>query len=114
MSPDPNHVLDRHLTVRVLSNARGEWEVLSAHSLCPHRYNTLDEATRAAYAVAYRDGPCELVVHDAYHRVVHTQHVEPGRPGATPGERNREWSSLALGGRAPRASLRPPPSGRAC
>ncbi len=82
MSPNPNHVLDRHLTVRVLLNARGEWEVLSAHSLRPHRYKTLDEATRAAYAVAYRDGPCELVVHDAYHRVAHAQHVEPGSPGA--------------------------------
>ncbi|MFZ0382225.1 MAG: hypothetical protein WAL38_30655 [Solirubrobacteraceae bacterium] len=81
MSPTPNHVLDRHLTVRVLLNARGEWEVVSPHSLRPHRYSNLDEATRAAYAVAYRDGPCELVVHDAYHRVVHAQHVEPGSPG---------------------------------
>jgi hypothetical protein len=76
--PTSKHLLERHLTVRVLLNARGEWEVVSPHSLRPQRYNNLDDATRAAYAVACRDGPCELVVHDAYHRVVHAQHVEPG------------------------------------
>ena len=82
MSPNSNQLLDRRLTVRVLLNARGQWEVVSPHSLRPHRYNNLDDATRAAYAVASRDGPCELIVHDAYHRVVHAQHVEPGGPGA--------------------------------
>jgi hypothetical protein len=81
VSVTPDHVLERHLTVRVLLNARGQWEVLSPHSLRPHRYNSLDDATRAAYAVACRDGPCELIVHDAYHRVVHAQHVERGSPG---------------------------------
>jgi hypothetical protein len=65
-------------TVRVLLNARGQWEVLTPHRLRPLRYNTLEEATRAAHAVASKEGPCELVVHDAYHRVVQTQHVDAG------------------------------------
>jgi hypothetical protein len=80
--PAAGHLLERHLTVRVLLNARGEWEVVSPHSLRPHRYKSLDEATRAAYGVAFRDAPCELIVHDAYHRVVLAQRIEPGSLGA--------------------------------
>jgi hypothetical protein len=76
--PAPNRLRESQLTVRVLLNARGEWEVVSPHRLRPQRFHNLDEATRAAYAVACRQGPCEVVVHDAYHRVVHLEHVDPG------------------------------------
>jgi hypothetical protein len=38
--------------------------------------STRDEATREAQAVAARNRPCDIVVHDAYHRVVHTAHVD--------------------------------------
>jgi hypothetical protein len=62
--------------VRVLLNARGEWEVLTPHHPRPLRCRSLEEAKRTAYRVASDEGPCELVVHDAYHRVVHTEHID--------------------------------------
>jgi hypothetical protein len=75
--PPPDR-MSRRLTVRVLLNARGEWEVVSPHSLRPQRFHTLDEAKRAAYSLASREDRCDVVVHDAYHRVVHTEHVGSG------------------------------------
>jgi hypothetical protein len=65
-------------TVRVLLNARGQWEVVRPHCVRPLRCTSLDHATREAYAVAARNAPCELVVHDAYHRVVRTDHIDVG------------------------------------
>ena len=58
------------LTVRVLLNARGQWEVVLPGRRRPLRCRDLDEAQRAAYVFAERSRPCEVVVHDAYHRVV--------------------------------------------
>jgi hypothetical protein len=71
-------VRERQSTVRVLVNARGEWEVLVPHCMRPLRFKSLDDATRMAYAVASRNGPCELVVHDDSHRVVHAEHIGAG------------------------------------
>jgi hypothetical protein len=71
----PEQLAQRHLTVRVLLNARGQWEVLRPHCARPLRCTSLDDATREAYAVAARNAPCDLVVHDAYHRIVRSDHV---------------------------------------
>ena len=62
-------------TVRVLINARGEWEVLIPHHMRPLRCATIEEAERIAYQCASQTRPCEVNVHDAYHRVVHRQLV---------------------------------------
>ena len=74
--PTPGPRPERRLTVRVLLNARGQWEVLTPHSPRPLRCTSLEEAKRTAYRVASDDGPCELVVHDAYHRVVYSEHFD--------------------------------------
>lgn len=56
-------------SVSVKFGARGAWEIgLSNH---PDRVTceTLEDAQRVAYLYASQGSPCELVVHDAYHRV---------------------------------------------
>jgi hypothetical protein len=58
------------LTVRVLLNARGQWEVVLPNRRRPLRCRDLEDAQRIAYGFAERSRPCEVVVHDAYHRVV--------------------------------------------
>jgi hypothetical protein len=65
--------LEHSQTVRVLINARGEWEVLVPHRVRPLRCASIQEAERAAYQCATRARPCEVIVHDAYHRVVHRE-----------------------------------------
>lgn len=58
------------LEFRVDRRERGDWEVLlpdgRTHVIC----ETLDDARRHARLVARRRHPCELVIRDAYHRVI--------------------------------------------
>jgi len=66
------------VTVRVALDRRGGWAIE-----LPGRWNTvtcetLDEARRVAYLCAAHCHPCELVVCDAYHRVLHRELVEGG------------------------------------
>jgi hypothetical protein len=70
------------LTVRVLLNARGQWEVVLPGRRRPLRCRDLDEAQRAAYVFAERSRPCEVVVHDAYHRVVRRDLINGHRVSA--------------------------------
>ena len=69
------------ITLRVERNARGQWLVA-----VPDRERivcqTLDDARRAAYLFAPRAGTCELIVHDACHRVLCRELVN-GEPAAT-------------------------------
>jgi hypothetical protein len=88
-----------HLTtVRVDIGTRGTWEVAMSepgdHVTC----ETLDEASRVAHRCAAERRPSELIVCDAYHRVVHRELIDgrerrvsaplkgdelvPSRPGA--------------------------------
>lgn len=56
--------------VRVDLASHGHWDVVSSdpefHDICP----TLDDARRVAFRRAAHRHRCELVVCDAYHRVV--------------------------------------------
>jgi hypothetical protein len=65
----------RRVLVHVALNPRGGWEVA-----LPDRRRiackTLEEARRVAYVLAAKRRPCELLVHDAYHRVVHHELVD--------------------------------------
>lgn len=69
-------------TVHVDLNARGAWEVAlpdqREHVTC----RTLEEASRLAYRCAADRRPCELIVRDAYHRVLHHElmNVAGGNP----------------------------------
>ena len=73
------------LTVRVLRGARGQWEVVLPDRRRPLRCRDLGEAQQVAYLFAERSRPCEIVVHDAYHRVVRRDlingHRAPGDGG---------------------------------
>lgn len=57
-------------TVRVGARSHGAWEVSlpgrDGRISCP----TLEDARRLAHATAERSHPCELIVCDAYHRVL--------------------------------------------
>ena len=79
-------------TVRVDINRRGAWEV--ALSDRPDRVTceTLEEASRVAYRCAADRQPCELIVCDAYHRVLQHELV-------TNAEGGRRVASTASSGR---------------
>lgn len=55
--------------VRVEHDGRGGWQVAlpNRERLTCH---TLEDARREAHISAARTEPCELIVHDAYHRVL--------------------------------------------
>jgi hypothetical protein len=75
------------LTVRVDLNRRGGWEVTLPSKRDGVTCDTLDEAQRVAYLCAAHRHPCELVVRDAYHRVLHREFID--------GEDRAEAGSLA-------------------
>ena len=58
------------VTVRVDRNDHGNWEVALPDQGEPVTCETLDDARRIAYLCAAHRHPCELVVRDAYHRVL--------------------------------------------
>jgi hypothetical protein len=64
-------------TVRVVLNRCGDWEVVFPGESELVTCDTLDEAEQLAYdrAASSRD-PCEVVVFDAYHRVLRHESIE--------------------------------------
>jgi len=75
--------------VRVDLNVRGVWEVVLSGQGGRVTCTTLEEASRVAHRCAEDSRPCELIVCDAYHRVVHHELVRAG------GERRRSLRSNA-------------------
>ena len=57
-------------TVRVDLNVRGAWEIVLSDEREPVTCKTLEEASRVAHRCAADRRPCELIVCDAYHRVL--------------------------------------------
>ena len=57
-------------TVRVEQGARGLWEIVLSEECERLTCSTLEDASREAYRRAIARRPCELIVQDAYHRVV--------------------------------------------
>ena len=64
--------------VRVDLSPRGAWEVAVPDSVDRLRCRTLEEASRMAHRLAAARRPCELIVHDAYHRVVEHELMQLG------------------------------------
>jgi hypothetical protein len=73
-------------TVHVRQRRRGDWEVELSGQHEPICLETLDEAKRVAYLTAAHRHPCELIVQDAYHRVVEHEFIDgvPDEPGQPP------------------------------
>jgi hypothetical protein len=63
-------------TVRVDLNGHGAWEITLPAQLDPINCESLYEARRAAYRFAAHWHPCEVVMCDAYHRVMHRQLID--------------------------------------
>ncbi len=61
--------------VRVDLNVRGTWEIMLSDERERVTCNTLDEASRVAHEYAAHRRPCELIVCDAYHRVIERELV---------------------------------------
>ena len=59
------------VTVRVDRTRLGAWEVAMPDGREPVTCETLEDAERVAYLCAARRRPCDLIVCDAYHRVLH-------------------------------------------
>jgi hypothetical protein len=76
-------------TILVDRNGRGYWEIESSDEEHVVSCETLDEAKRVAYLFAVRRQPCELIVRDAYHRVVYHELIETNRPGDRPSNSTR-------------------------
>jgi len=69
-------------TVNVDCTARGAWEVELPDRREHVKCETLDDAKRVAYLSATRRHPCELIVRDAYHRVLHRELIDGDQPAA--------------------------------
>jgi len=65
-------------TVRVDISVRGAWEVALPDPDERVRCETLEEASRVAFRYAADRGPSEVIVCDAYHRVVHRELIDAG------------------------------------
>jgi hypothetical protein len=72
----------RRILVHVALNPRGGWEVALPDRRRRIACRTLEEARRVAYVMAAKRRPCELLVHDAYHRVVHHEFVDGDQAAA--------------------------------
>ncbi|MGZ4184706.1 MAG: hypothetical protein ACXVUE_15895 [Solirubrobacteraceae bacterium] len=71
--------MEHPTTVSIDPDGRGCWEVAltrdGGHIAC----KTLDDARRVAYRSAGQDRPCELIVRDAYHRVIERRVLDADR-----------------------------------
>ena len=67
------------VTVRAQRTLRGRWEVLLPGRRGGITCETLDEAQRVAYLAVAHTRPCELIVRDAYHRVIHHELIDGHR-----------------------------------
>lgn len=65
--------LSGSLTVEVDCGRRGDWTVTLPDHRAHLTYPTLDQALRAAQEHAALNRPVELIVRDAYHRVLHRE-----------------------------------------
>jgi hypothetical protein len=70
-------------TVRVDHSVGGRWEIALSDQREPIVCKTLEEASRVAYRCAADRRPCELVMLDAYHRVLRREliNISAGRSG---------------------------------
>lgn len=68
-------VMKQPVTVWVDLDRRGAWDVVlpdaDEHIIC----ETLEEASKIAYRCAANRRPCELIVRDAYHRVLRREQI---------------------------------------
>jgi hypothetical protein len=76
------------ITLCIDPDGRGAWDLVISEEMEHVSCATLDDAKRVAYRRAADRRPCELIVRDAYHRVIGRELIdtEPQGP-VTPGAR---------------------------
>jgi hypothetical protein len=76
------------ITLGIDPDGRGAWDLVISEEMEHVSCATLDDAKRVAYRRAADRRPCELIVRDAYHRVIGRELIdtEPQGP-VTPGAR---------------------------
>jgi hypothetical protein len=74
------------LTIRVQCDPGGGWEVSMPDRQSAITCEALDEARRVAHLALAHGRPCELIVHDAYHRILHHEFISGhgGLPAEAP------------------------------
>jgi hypothetical protein len=113
------------VTIRVQRTVRGRWEVAVPGRRKGIICDTLDEARRVAYLAVARTRPCELIVHDAYHRVIHQELIAGHQtPPSNPPGRGKQpepktaappvspWRLASLRGRRPPSARSKSPTTR--
>ena len=68
--------MSSHVTVNVECGRRGRWQVAVPDRQQPVVCETLSDAIRVGYSSARRQRGCEIVVRDAYYRVVRREVVD--------------------------------------
>jgi hypothetical protein len=71
------------LTVRVQHHAWGRREVIAADGRGRISCETLEDARRIAYLIVARAERCELIVRDAYNRIIEHELIESHQSGPT-------------------------------
>lgn len=74
--PPPRDRARAPTTVRMGRNGRGIWEIAMPDGRESFTCETFGDARRAAYLCATRACPCELIVRDAYGRVVQRELID--------------------------------------
>jgi hypothetical protein len=77
---DPGATL-RCVKLDVTSNLRGGWNVRFSDRRATVSCDTLNAAIREAHRWAEESHPCELVIRDAYHRVVGHEFIDGEESG---------------------------------
>ncbi len=81
--------------VRVELNRREDWDVESDQD-SGVSCDTLEEAERVAHICAAYKQPCEVVVCDAYHRVLHRELIDANADQAAQAPQSRLGDLLAI------------------
>jgi len=64
------------MNVRVQLNRRGEWEIALPDRGDPVKCKSLPEAKSVAHRCAAEMDPCEVIIYDAYYRVLYRERSE--------------------------------------
>jgi hypothetical protein len=105
------------VTIHVQRTLRGRWEVVVPGRRKGIVCDTLDEARRVAYLAVAHTRACELIVHDARHRVIHQELIAGHQTsGTNSSHRGRQpeprQAARSIGAWRPASlrSRRPPPT----
>lgn len=82
--------------VRVGRNRDGDWDIELPDQDGRASCETLEEAERVAHICAAYQQPCELVVCDAYHRVLRRELIDAGTDQASQAPQSRIGDVLAI------------------